>query len=262
MILTEKEKLLKEIKALEANLPKRKERSDKGCKRKSYNRSSPTNATHQDKSLSTYNRIKSRLNNRYAQQIANEGQSLLSNSFDYNGFYLSIPATYKTVQKPYVQVLADGRSIQHTLARIKTQGNIDLEKYRFEYMRGLASNPATARDIATPTADLRQIICSRTGLTPSQAHEAILNRNITNRIMFGEIYFVKPEDVDQWSYEKWREWYDEIPPQQLDEDFVLDPAQKPDYEWYRERKERESEEEKKKEKERRMAQWNAHWRTK
>jgi len=168
--------------------------------------------------MATYNRIKSRILNRdrTLRSEENANMSKLTVEVDCNGFYLPIPEIVKSKSTYYKQTYK-GRQIVHTVARVKDQRYIDLEKYRFEAWQYQALNYPD--QIVTPNPDLRGFLFYRYGFTTEQSNTAIINRQVTWQDLFEEIYFVRRRDIGIFDYETWRDYYDCCPEGQLDEDF-------------------------------------------
>ena len=251
--MTNREDLLKELSTMIDLDTMRKHRSDAGVKR-----GQRTSLTQEQTKMAIYNRLKSRITSR-ARKEALEGNTLLLYEFDENGFYIVIPETYTTKAVDYKQNY-QGREIDHTVRRIRTQKMIDLEKYRFEAWQELACDPSTRDTVIEPSPDIRGILLHRYGLNPKVASEKIKKRQLTWSQWFEEVYFINQYEAPLWTYNKWREHYDCCPPQLLPEDFRFSLAHKPgtpehhpEWAWYKEKKDRAAlnleEEEKKRRKE-------------
>lgn len=222
-----KDELLQELNAYIDLSSGRKRRSDKGKRRHVYN--SPM---YQSK-MHIYNKVRARLANRDSQLKAeNDGAStLLSVEYDENGFYLSIPETYKTISCYYKQDY-HGRAIEHTTRKVRTQKGIDLERYRFEAWQQIAVEQPDK--IVEPSPDIRGLLYNRYGFTGStkEVDEAIDNRQVPWLTFFAEMYFIRIEDANKWDYETWREYYDLCPVGQLPDDFEFIYGVKPGTEYF------------------------------
>lgn len=218
----EKLELLKELSTL-VHPSGRKKRTDIG---KSHIKQSDKQM--QQTKMAIYNRVRAKLAARNERLLSdNPNNNLLSKEFDVNGFYVSIPAIYETRAYNYQQ-LVDGRKINHTTHRVRTQKEVDLEAYRYEAWRELALSPSTKNQIVTPNADLRGILFHRYALTPEDANRIITNRALKWPELFEEIYFVRADEIQFWDYDTWRTHYDCIPVDTvLDEDFRFDYYNKP-----------------------------------
>ena len=116
----------------------RKKRSDIGKTHKPV-----SSFPHTSSKLAIYNRVRAKLAARNERLLSdNPNNNLLSKEFDVNGFYVSIPAIYETRAYNYQQVV-EGRKINHTTHRVRTQKEVDLEAYRYEAWRELALSPST-----------------------------------------------------------------------------------------------------------------------
>lgn len=220
----EKLRLLQQLENMGYHSDGRKVRSDKGKPQGAKPRNSKASK------LSIYMRVKARMFNRDTYLQANDTYGTML-EIDENSFYIVIPARYKNSDTPYIQV-HDGRRIEHTVRRVRTQKEIDLEKYRFEaYQEQAILNPTNI----VPSEywpELRQMLNIRYGFTGNEATEALTHRQINWFQLFVEFYFLQPKQFAQWTYERWRKHYSNIPVQQLPEDFEFDYYNAPGTEFF------------------------------
>ena len=243
----------------------RKRRADKGS---SHNYTKNRRSTFQTK-MSVYKRLLSRLENRAQQQISESGQSLLSKEFDINCYYVPIPETVAYKPQEYKQIY-QGRLIEHTVKRVVTQRYIDLEQYRFEAYQELAIDKPDDV-LQADNKDLRFFLLNRYGLLMSELNEAINKRKITYLEFFCETYYIKPNQINYWTYEKWKEEYEHVPYQRLEDipyfsfDYFIPVGSEnnhPEWAGYIAEKEAQRKVDECAETERRRAQWSTHYKDK
>lgn len=205
-----KEQLLREVSKYVHLDSGRKRRTDKNQPHQQFTQTK----------MALYNRIKNKLSNRRVK----ENNLLLSFEFDENGFYLPIPEMFETKAIKYKQEV-DGRTIDHNIRRVRTQKYIDLEQYRFEAWQELAlTQPASN---IPPNQDLNGILFVRYNMTPEESELATIKRKPTWEEIFCEVYHIKPTEIFKWSYEDWRKYYEIVPKQLLDDDFVFEYGKVP-----------------------------------
>ena len=219
--MNRKEELLQELSNYIHLDSGRKRRSDSGVERKPYK---PRQTS--ESAASIFNRIKGKLQRKHEKQ-QQEGYYLFQ-GFDDNGFYLPIPAEYKNVAKEYVQEV-DGRRIEHTTTRVRTQKYIDLEMYRFNMWKEMATSFKTKDRLIDITPEINGILFNRGfNLSNDEAKEFIRRNAITYREWFCYVYHLdNKSDISVWDYEVWREHFECCPYGQLDESFVFNYEHKP-----------------------------------
>ena len=199
----------------------RKHRTDKGVARGAYGR-----RTKDESAMSIYNRVKARLMNK-DQNERRDGSYLLE-GFDANGLYLPIPAAYMTIAKDYKQEY-QGRAIEHTIRRVRTQKAIDLEEYRFNALQEYATDIHKRDLLIDITPDVRGLLMNRgfAFTNDEMVKHFIANNHITYKEWFCFVYYISLCDVNIWTYNKWREHYKCCGGLPLDGDFLFSPYSKP-----------------------------------
>lgn len=271
---TDKEKnaLLRQLSAL-VHPNGRKKRTDKGQSHNyPSNRSSPQTPRvdkgvqrEQQTPLSIYQRVKARMYNK-DQEAINNGEQPLLRGFDENGYYIVIPASYQTEAKNYTQV-HEGRQIAHTVRRVCTQKEIDLERYRFEAWQWLATRLSTMNQPADCLSELMSYLSHRYGILGNEAKELIAKRQITWFELFCEFYYLNPNDAVMWDYDTWQNMYKYCPCETLPEDFTFSltlrpgtPEFHPEWAYHAEKISQREQEDIEAEKLKRKLQFINHWR--
>lgn len=213
-----------------------------------------------------YNFIKAKMYKR-DQELIDKGESPLLRGVDENGYYIVVPAAYLTKADYHTQE-HQGRNIQHTVRRVCTQKEIDLERYRFNAWQELA----TSEDWDKPSTylpEIKQMLTVRYGIMGKEADEAIARRQITNFELFCEFYHLEPSDAAMWDYDTWQSMYSYIPVMCLEDDFIFSltlrpgtPEFHPEFAYHADKVIRLAKEAAAEEAERRRRQFNEHWRKK
>ena len=209
----------------------RKIRNDKGVARGAYGR-----RTKDESPMSIYNRVKARLMNK--DSLERKDGSYLLEGFDVNGLYLPIPASYITVAKNYKQDY-QGRAIEHTTRRVRTQKAIDLEEYRFNALKDYATDIHKCNMLINVTPDVRGLLMNRgyTFTNDDMIKSFIFNNRITYKEWFCFVYYIALTEIHMWTYETWRDHYKCCGGLPLDGDFLFNPYSKPGTaEWHPELK--------------------------
>lgn len=210
--------LLRQLKQLGYHPSGRKIRADKNAQHNYPNKRIPQDpSTLKNTKVSIYRRVKTKVMQAHAKDIANGGVGIYR-EVDENGYYIVIPASYVNKGQTYIQVY-QGRRIEHTTRRVRTQKEIDLEQYRFEAYREqyILFNEQTVDESWYP--EICNMLITRYSMTGDEAYEAIRKRKITWREYFCEFYHLEPRTAHMWSYEHWRRDYHFIPVQLLPDDF-------------------------------------------
>lgn len=181
-----------------------KSREDKGQIRQPYGPLSP---------LSLYERVRSKLISLHKDL-----------EIDENGYYVPVPAVYKTKAYDYKQKV-QGREIQHTVKRVCVQNRIDLEKYRFEAWQFMALTKPFNQVTCTP--EIRAMLLTRYDITLEEANRAIDARKIAWFDLFNEFYHISPDTTELWDYESWYAMYKYCPGLVLPDDFIFSLTYRP-----------------------------------
>ena len=211
-----------------------------------------------------YAAIKAKLYKRDQELIA-QGELPLLRGVDENSYYIVIPAAYETRADYHTQE-HDGRTIQHTVRRVCTQKELDLERWRFNAWQ----EAATSEDWNEPSTyvpEIRQMLATRYGIVGKEADEAIAKRQITNFELFCEFYHLEPADAAMWDYDTWQTMYQLCPCVCLDDDFIFSltlrpgtPEFHPEFAYHANKVVQQQQEAAEQEIERRRRQFNEHWR--
>ena len=236
----------------------RKIRSDKGKERKPYKPRQPKESTNSS-AMNTYKRVLGRIKAR-DQELVRNGEVPLLRGFDENGYFLVIPAAYATKACDYKQ-LHQGRVISHSVRRVCTQKEIDLEKYRFAALQEMAFSDQ-ANEPVTQLEHVRIMLRERYHLIEREIDACLQRRKITWFELFCELYYLDPMEASLWDYETWLSHYRIAPKETLPDDFVFriktppgTPEFMPEWQYRREKLERQQEEAVQAERERKRAQF-------
>lgn len=200
------------------------------------------------------------------QELIDKGESPLLRGVDENGYYIVVPASYETKADYHTQEVG-GRNIQHTVRRVCTQKEIDLERHRFNaWQEASQSNPD---GVSEYLPEIKQMLAVRYGIMGKEADEAIARRQITNFELFCEFYHLEPGDAAMWDYDTWQSMYSYVPVMCLEDDFVFSlklrpgtPEFHPEFAYHADKVIRLAKEAATEEAERRRRQFNEHWRRK
>lgn len=195
----------------------RKIRADKGKERGKY--SKRDEATAHATPMHVYKRVIARMRAQDQERVANDLAPLIGD-FDENGFFIVIPAAYDTVGQHYKQVVK-GRIIEHQVRRVRTQKEIDLEKYRFEALAYMATSSSKDEPM-DQLEHVRVMLAKRYGLSAYDIKECLARRKITWYEFFCEFYYLDEREATLWNYETWRAHYEIMPKETLPEDFKFD----------------------------------------
>lgn len=261
--MSEREELLKELSTL-IHPSGRKRRTDKGKKHEYPESRSAPSKSREDKGTvrGAYGpQLPTQIYDRMKQKFASHQLEV-----DDNGYYIVIPAEYKTVATDYKQKYK-GREIQHTTKRVCVQNELDLEKYRFEAWQFMSMNQPN--EPATCIPEIRAMLLTRYGVTLEEANKAIEQRQITWFDLFCEFYHIGPETRTLWDYDSWRTMYNYCPRELLPDDFVFSltyrpgsPEFYPEWAYHADELIKQEQESIEAEKERRKLQFANHWRRK
>lgn len=197
------------------------------------------------------------------QELINRGESPLLRGVDENSFYIVVPAAYETKADYHTQE-HKGRSIQHTVRRVCTQKELDLERHRFNAWQEAALMCPEDPSIYIP--EIKQMLIVRYGLMGKDADDAIAKRQISNFDLFCEFYHLAPKDAAMWDYDTWQSMYSYCPCMTLDDDFVFSltlrpgtPEFHPEFAYHADEVVQLAKEAIEQEKERKRRQFNEHW---
>lgn len=217
----ERTKLLQELSQLGYHSSGRKQRADRGKSRGAIKQ-----PVEKDKSkMGIYQRVKSRIFNKDLKLKETTGYGTFL-EVDENSFYCLIPARYRTVGHSYDQKL-EGRSIHHTVKKVRVQSEIDLEFHRFNAYKEKALLTPNEKVQEKYWPEIRQMLNMRYSLTGDEATQALKKRQITWEELFCEFYFLSKDDYWQWDYRMWKHDYELIPVQLLPEDFTFNLQHSP-----------------------------------
>lgn len=213
--------------------------------------------------MSTFQRVINRMRT-YDQSRADDGRDTILGEFDENGYFAIIPAAYVTKGGEYNQKY-QGRTIVHNTHRVRTQKEVDLEKYRFEAFQEMAfsskSNEPAEVDKEGHIA-IRMMLKKRYGLLEPDVKACMNRRKITWFELFCELYYLDPMEASLWDYETWLSHYRIAPKETLPDNFVFriktPPGTSefmPEWQYRREKLERQQEEAVLAERERKRAQF-------
>lgn len=121
-------------------------------------------------------------------------------TYDENGYYHLIP-----------EIRKGGNYVQH---------KVDLEEYRFNAWQELATKSGYKRKrVPLPNRDLNSWALNCAGMTPEKALEHFKKKNFTYRSLFCEFYHIIEKEIELWTYEEWRKYYDRVPGIELNSRF-------------------------------------------
>ena len=146
----------------------RKRRSDAGEKRGKYK--GREYSLPQTK-MAIYNRVKARIVNR-SDDLVKDGNTQLVLEFDENGYYLPIPPMYET-RSVNTEQTYEGRKLQHNVARVCVQKEIDLEEYRFNAWQEKATDWRSKDEVVMPNSDLKGMLITRYNLPFNELNDLI-----------------------------------------------------------------------------------------
>ena len=192
----------------------RKIRSDKGKTHQA--RAQEDNRKKPSSKMSIYCRVITRIKNLDAKRVQNNEPTLLGD-FDENGLFVVIPAVYETKACNYKQVV-EGRTIDHTVRRVCTQKEIDLEKYRFEALQEMAFSDQGNMPV-TQLEHVRIMLAKRYGLSANDIARCLEKRKITWWELYLELYHISEYEAALWDYDTWHSHYEIAPKETLPDDF-------------------------------------------
>lgn len=200
------------------------------------------------------------------QELRDAGELPMLRGVDENAYYIVIPASFETKVQTHTQI-HNGRAINHTVRRVCTQKELDLERHRFNAWQELALSP----DWNKPSAylpEIRQMLSTRYNIVGKEADEAISKRQITNLELFCEFYHIAESEVSMWDYDTWQSMYELCPCQLLDDDFVFSltlrpgtPEFHPEFAYHADEVLNNQKQQAKEELERKRRQFSEHWHT-
>ena len=213
--------------------------------------------------MDTFHRVMTRLR-RYDEKRASKGEQTILGQFDENGYFCIIPETFEKVGGVYQQRI-EGRVIVHSIRKVRTQKELDLEKYRFEGFQEWAfsehANEPAELDYHGKIA-IRMMLKCRYCINDKTADECMEKRKITWFELFCELYYLDPMEASLWDYETWLSHYKIAPAETLPDDFVFHiktppgtPEFMPEWQYRREKLERQQEEAVQAERERKRSQF-------
>lgn len=164
-------------------------------------------------------------------------------TYDDNGYYCTIP-----------ERRLKGRYLQH---------EIDLERYRFEAWQDLAiAKGYKYAKVKLPNADLNAWALSCAGMNAQQALEYFKKKRFNNQSLFCEFYHIKVKEIELWTYDEWRKYYERTPKIELSSRFkftfgVLPGTENCHKEWLEDIKNRQRDKELELEAEKNKKSWEA-----
>lgn len=235
-MLDKKEELLQQLSILQS-----KPRADKG-KHHKY--------VFAQTDVSVYHRIISRLLHRSNLQVQNGDIPVLPDTDD-NGYYIPVDKRVIPSNRTYIQHY-QGREIVHSITQKIIQKPLDLERYRFNALRELATGSETKHLPLKPDADVYNLLQLRYSLSRAQFNSLSTGNNLpSNMEWFATVYHISIYDVSTWDYDTWRTYYSCCPVGKLDNEFVFSRAYKPgtpefmpEWAWYTSKQDKQSEQDK------------------
>ena len=121
-------------------------------------------------------------------------------TYDENGYYQIIP-----------EIRKNGKYIQH---------KVDLEEYRFNAWQELAlTNGYKRKRVPLPNKDLNAWALNCAGMTPEKALKYFEKKKFTYQSLFCEFYHIKAKEIELWTYNEWRRYYERTPNIELNSRF-------------------------------------------
>lgn len=130
------------------------------------------------------------------------------------------------------------------------QRKVDLERYRFEAWQELAITKGYKyAKVKLPNADLNAWALSCAGMNAHEALEYFKKKGFTHQSLFCEFYHIKVKEIELWTYDEWRKYYERTPKIELNSRFkftfgVLPGSENCHKEWEKNLAERQREREK------------------